>query len=42
LAYPQSEYTANGTAVAAAVSSLLNGPDNGGTRLWWDVNKGNF
>ncbi|RED23369.1 SusD/RagB-like outer membrane lipoprotein [Flavobacterium cutihirudinis] len=22
--------------------ALLNGPDNGATRLWWDVNKGNF
>jgi hypothetical protein len=42
LAYPQSEYTANGVAVNSAVSTLLNGPDNGGTRLWWDVNKGNF
>jgi hypothetical protein len=42
LAFPQSEYTSNGAAVQNAVSSLLNGPDNGGTRLWWDVNKGNF
>jgi hypothetical protein len=42
LAYPQSEYQANGTAVNAAVSNLLGGADNGGTRLWWDVNKGNF
>ena len=42
LAYPQSEYTANGAAVNSAVQSLLGGPDNGGTRLWWDVNKGNF
>ena len=42
LAYPQSEYTSNGAAVQSAVQSLLNGPDNGGTRLWWDVNKGNF
>lgn len=41
LAYPQNEYSTNGTAVRAAVSTL-GGPDNGGTRLWWDVNKGNF
>jgi len=42
LAYPVSEYTANGTAVNNAVQTLLGGADNGGTRLWWDVNKGNF
>ena len=43
LAYPSNEYTTNGAAVNAAVQTLLNGPDNGGTRLWWDVgNKGNF
>jgi hypothetical protein len=42
LAYPQSEYTTNGAAVGTAVQSLLGGADNGGTRLWWDVNKGNF
>ncbi|HTI10937.1 MAG TPA: SusD/RagB family nutrient-binding outer membrane lipoprotein [Puia sp.] len=42
LAYPQSEYTTNGTAVNTAVQSLLGGADNGGTRLWWDVNKANF
>ncbi|HEY6899197.1 MAG TPA: SusD/RagB family nutrient-binding outer membrane lipoprotein [Puia sp.] len=42
LAYPQSEYTSNGAAVTSAVQGLLGGPDNGGTRLWWDVNKGNF
>ena len=41
LNYPQNEYSTNGTAVRAAVQ-LLGGPDNAGTRLWWDVNKGNF
>jgi len=41
LAYPLSEYATNGTAVQAGVV-LLGGPDNGGTRLWWDINKGNF
>ena len=39
LAYPSGEYTSNGAAVAAAVS-LLGGPDNGGTPVWWDTNKG--
>ena len=42
LAYPQSEYTTNNAAVTSAVQNLLGGADNGGTRLWWDVNKGNF
>lgn len=43
LDYPQSEYTTNTAAVNSAVSTLLGGPDVGGTRLWWDVaNKGNF
>jgi hypothetical protein len=41
LNYPQNEYSTNGAAVRAAVQ-LLGGPDNAGTRLWWDVNKGNF
>ncbi|MET4139969.1 SusD/RagB family nutrient-binding outer membrane lipoprotein [Pedobacter sp. UYP1] len=41
LAFPQNEYSSNGTEIAKAVQ-LLNGPDNGGTRLWWDVNKANF
>ncbi|MDF2516033.1 MAG: Susd and RagB outer rane lipoprotein [Sphingobacterium sp.] len=34
--YPQREYDSNNQAVTAAVK-LLGGPDNGGTRLWWDV-----
>lgn len=41
LPYPTNEYNTNGTAVTAALA-LLGGPDNGGTRLYWDVNKGNF
>jgi hypothetical protein len=41
LAYPQSEATLNPAAETAGIK-LLGGPDNGGTRLWWDVDKGNF
>lgn len=37
--YPSSEYTGNAAGVAAGVS-LLGGPDNGGTPVWWDTNKG--
>ncbi|UII27682.1 SusD/RagB family nutrient-binding outer membrane lipoprotein [Fulvivirga maritima] len=33
--YPQSEYINNQAGVMVGVS-LLGGPDNGGTRLWWD------
>ncbi len=42
LAYPASEY--NGTNLVEIQKGLhfLNGPDNGGTRLWWDVNGPNF
>jgi hypothetical protein len=39
LQYPASEYTSNATNVAAGVT-LLGGPDNGGTPVWWDTNKG--
>jgi hypothetical protein len=39
--YPLSEYTNNAVDVAAGVK-LLGGADNGGTRLWWDVDKPNF
>ena len=42
LAYPSNEYITNAAAVNAAVSTLLNGPDNGGTRLWWDTGGSNF
>lgn len=41
LAYPSIEYSTNLAAVTAAVTAL-GGPDNGGTRLWWDLNQGNF
>jgi hypothetical protein len=37
----QSEATQNPEALKAGIS-LLGGPDNGGTRLWWDVAKPNF
>jgi hypothetical protein len=39
IAYPSSEYTANKANVSAAVT-MLGGPDNGGTPVWWDTNKG--
>ncbi|SDT51771.1 Susd and RagB outer membrane lipoprotein [Mucilaginibacter mallensis] len=39
IAYPSTEYTSNASNVAAAVT-LLGGPDNGGTPIWWDTNKG--
>jgi len=41
LPYPQSEYTSNATNIQHAVQ-LLGGPDNGGTRLWWDTGGPNF
>ena len=41
LPFPQNEYNTNQAEVQNAIS-LLGGPDNGGTRLWWDVAKGNF
>ena len=42
LAYPQSIYLTNTVNINAAVANTLGGADNGGTRLWWDINKGNF
>jgi hypothetical protein len=42
LAYPSNEYITNSAAVTAAVATLLNGADNGGTRLWWDTGGSNF
>jgi hypothetical protein len=36
LPFPQNEYNTNATAVNNALQ-LLNGPDNGATRVWWDV-----
>ncbi|WP_316845938.1 SusD/RagB family nutrient-binding outer membrane lipoprotein [Pedobacter psychrodurus] len=42
LPYPTTEYgNGNKDEVPKAVS-LLGGPDNGGTRLWWDIDKANF
>lgn len=41
LPFPQSEYNTNSTELNKGIQ-LLGGPDNGGTRLWWDVAKGNF
>ena len=39
--YPILEYTNNAAEVAKAIT-MLGGPDNGGTRVWWDVNGPNF
>lgn len=39
--YPGSEYVTNAAEVAKG-TTLLGGPDNGGTRLWWDVPGPNF
>lgn len=36
--FPANEKATNAANVAAAVG-LLGGPDNGGTNLWWDINK---
>ncbi|WP_158796222.1 SusD/RagB family nutrient-binding outer membrane lipoprotein [Pedobacter sp. L105] len=41
LAYPITESQTNAAGLQTGLS-LLGGPDNGGTRLWWDVAKGNF
>lgn len=35
LPFPQSEYQSNGAGVATGAGKL-GGPDNGGTKLWWD------
>ena len=34
--FPNSEYQGNKEEVEKAIT-LLGGPDNGATRLWWDV-----
>ncbi len=39
--FVDSELSTNASGVAAAVS-LLGGPDNAGTRLWWDTGGPNF
>ena len=36
LPYPPDEYNNNNKFVTQAASALLGGPDNGGTKLWWD------
>ena len=41
LPFAQSEAANNPKGVESGVA-VLGGPDNGATRLWWDVNKGNF
>jgi len=41
LPYPISESVSNTAGYQGGVT-LLGGPDNGGTRLWWDVDKANF
>ncbi|MFK5959470.1 MAG: RagB/SusD family nutrient uptake outer membrane protein [Lutibacter sp.] len=39
--FPTSEYDGNPNGVQTGVS-YLNGPDTGGTRLWWDISGSNF
>ncbi|MDR1882276.1 MAG: SusD/RagB family nutrient-binding outer membrane lipoprotein [Prevotella sp.] len=34
--YPKVEYASNRANVTDAVNTLLGGPDNGGTKVWWD------
>jgi len=41
LPFSQNEYNTNGAEVQRALQ-LLGGPDNGGTRLWWDRDRANF
>jgi hypothetical protein len=42
LPFPSTEYGNGNSAEVAKAVGLLGGPDNGGTRLWWDVDKANF
>lgn len=39
--FVQDEVNTNGANVTTAIG-YLNGPDNGGTRLWWDIPGSNF
>jgi hypothetical protein len=39
--FVQNEVNTNGSNVDTAIG-YLNGPDNGGTRLWWDIPGSNF
>jgi hypothetical protein len=41
MSYPIAEATSNAAEVAKALT-LLGGPDTGGSRLWWDLDKPNF
>lgn len=41
LPFTEKEYSTNTDEVIKALK-LLNGPDTGGTRLWWDKDSGNF
>lgn len=38
LRYTENEYSNNGKNVQTAVNTLLKGPDNMATRVWWDCN----
>ncbi|MDE1192258.1 MAG: SusD/RagB family nutrient-binding outer membrane lipoprotein [Arachidicoccus sp.] len=40
--YPSDQIRDNKEAVDAAVQNTLGGNDDGGQRVWWDVNKTNF
>ncbi|MDO6435154.1 SusD/RagB family nutrient-binding outer membrane lipoprotein [Flavitalea sp. BT771] len=42
LPFSQNEYNTNNAEVQKAIQLLSVPADNGGTRLWWDVDKGNF
>ncbi|MGY3055087.1 hypothetical protein ACVWYG_003298 [Pedobacter sp. UYEF25] len=42
LPFPATEFGNGNSAEVIKAVSLLGGPDNGGTRLWWDVDKSNF
>jgi len=42
LPFSQNEYNTNNAEVQKAIKLLSQPVDNGGTRLWWDVDKGNF
>jgi hypothetical protein len=42
LPFSQNEYNTNNAEVQKAIQLLSQPVDNGGTRLWWDVDKGNF
>lgn len=39
LAYPLDEYTTNKENVQSAVATMLGGPDNMATNVWWDCRK---